>query len=122
MGKKILVCDDDEAILEMLKIMLENEGFEVKILENGKAILRKVIEYQPNLILIDIWMPGIDGKEAIKLLKQDPQTNAIPIFIISALHENEVGQIVKKVGVEGFLAKPFDLDELITIAKKHTSL
>lgn len=120
MSKKILVCDDDEAISEMIKIMLENEGYEVRLILNGKAIIKKVLEYQPDLILIDIWMPGMDGKEAIGLLKKDQETKNIPIFIISALHENEISQIVKKAGAQGFLAKPFNISDLLAIIEKNT--
>lgn len=119
MDKKILICDDDEAIAEMLKITLENEGFNVKLLQNGKAIKKRVQEYKPNLILIDLWMPGIDGKEAIKLLQVDPQTRSIPIFIISALHENEISKIVKDIGVTGYLPKPFNLEDLVSIVEKY---
>src|SRR5687768_1808842 len=121
MNKKILICDEDEGISEMLKIMLENEGFEVRLLQNGKAILKKVTEYKPNLILIDLWMPGMDGKEAIKLLRHNEQAQNIPIFIISALHENEISKIVKEVGVAGYLSKPFNLEDLLTLVQKNTA-
>src|SRR5207244_820094 len=120
MSKRILVCDDDKAIAEMIKIMLENEGYEVRLMSSGKAIKKKVLEYQPQLILIDIWMPGIGGKEAIGLLKKDPETKNIPLFIISALHESEINQIVKKVGADGCLPKPFNISDLLAIIEKHT--
>lgn len=120
MKKKILICDDDEPISEMLKIMLETEGYEVKLTQNGKAILKKVTEYQPNLILIDLWMPGVDGKEAVKILKKESQTCSIPIYVISALHESEISQIAKQIGANGYLLKPFNLDELLLLVKNNT--
>ncbi len=120
MKTRILICDDDEPISEMLKIILEEEGYEVKLMQNGKAILKKVTEYQPNLILIDLWMPGIDGKEAVKLLKKEAQTSSIPIYIISALHESEISKIAKQIGANGYLLKPFNLDELLLLVKNNT--
>ncbi len=119
MVKRILVCDDDEGISEMIKIMLENAKFEVKLLPNGKAIQRKVKQFSPNLILIDLWMPGLGGKEAIKLLKKDSETAHIPIIIISALHENEINQIVKDVGAEDFLPKPFNMNDLLAVVEEY---
>ena len=115
---KILLCDDDKGVSEVIQIMLENNGFEVKLLESGKAIQKRVKEYSPNLILIDIWMPGIGGKEAIKLLKKDKATKNIPIIIISALDETEVAGIVKTLGVEGYLLKPFNMEDLLAVASK----
>lgn len=119
MRKRILLCDDDEAISEMIKIMLENEDFQVRLLPNGKAIKKQVKEYSPDLILIDIWMPGIDGKEVVKLLKKDQMSQHIPIIIISALHENQIKQIVKKIGADGYLPKPFDIKDLLATVKRY---
>lgn len=120
MKKKILVCDDDESICEIIKIMLEMNGFDVKLLSSGKAILKKIEQYLPDLILIDIWMPGIDGKEITRLIKKDQQTDNIPIVIISALHKSEISSIVKEIGAQGYLLKPFDMDDLISMVKRYT--
>lgn len=120
MVKRVLVCDDDEAISEMLKIMLKSAGFDVKLISSGRAIQKRVKEYSPHIILIDIWMPGIDGREAIKLIKKNQLSKSIPIIIISALHEYEIGQMVKEVGADGFLAKPFNMRDLLNIVEKYT--
>lgn len=122
MSKKILVCDDDEGISEMIKIMLEEEGYEVKLLSTGKGIQKRIKEYSPNLILLDLWMPGIAGEETALLLKRDQEIKKIPIIIISALGEGEVKKIVEKTSVEGFLSKPFNMVSLISIVAKYTSV
>lgn len=114
-----MICDDDEAISEMIKIMLESRGYQAEVFSSGKAIQKRVKQVQPNLILIDIWMPGIDGKEAIKLLKKDPQTSKTPIIIISALHKNEILKIVQNIGAEGFLLKPFNIEDLFSTVKQY---
>jgi DNA-binding response OmpR family regulator len=119
MQKKILLCDDDEGIVEVIKIILEENGYEVKPFMNGKGIEKKVFEYQPDLIFLDIWMPGIDGKEMTKLLKSDPKTKNIPIILISAL--NEIDKIQGLVGADDFLAKPFEMDDLLSKVRHHTA-
>jgi DNA-binding response OmpR family regulator len=117
--KKILVCDDDRSILEVIKIILEENGFGVLTLQTGKGILKKVKDYRPDLILLDIWMPGIDGKEITKLFKKDKDTKDIPIIIISAL--NETQKLSKNIGADGFLSKPFEMTDLLDIANKFTN-
>lgn len=116
--KKILVCDDDKGILEVLRIILENNDYEVETVSNGRGIEKKVKAYKPDLILLDIWMPGIEGKEITKLLKRDRATGNIPLVIISAL--NDTDKIAREVGADDFLVKPFDINVLLDKVKKYT--
>lgn len=116
---KIVVCDDDQAITEMIKIMLEGAGHQVEILSSGKTIQKKLSRYKPDLVLLDIWMPGIGGEEITKLLKRDENAKHIPIVIISALQKNEVKAMVKKTNADDFLPKPFDMNDLIKIVAKY---
>ena len=119
MSKKILVCDDDEGITEVLGIILEQEGFEAYCLSNGKGIQKKIKRLKPDLILLDIMMPGIDGKEITKILKRGEETSQIPIIIFSAL--SNAAQIAKEVGAEDYLAKPFEISHLTDKLKKYLS-
>lgn len=114
--KRVLVCDDDLGISEVVKIMLEGEGYEVMVVGSGKAIVSKAIQFQPNLIFLDIWMPGIDGREVIKLLHSDPKTKKIPIVVMSAL--NNAPDIAINSGVQACLSKPFDMDNLLQLTAK----
>ncbi len=114
---KIFICDDDPGILEVLKIILEESGHQVFAFENGKGIQRKIKQHSPQLIFLDLWMPGIEGREITKILKRDPHTKHIPIIIVSAL--NDVEQISKSVGADGFLAKPFEVNDLLKLINKH---
>lgn len=118
MSKKILVCDDDQGILEVIKIVLEKEGFEVKLLANGRGIQKIIKDYKPDLILLDIWMPGVDGEEITKILKKTEETSKIPIVVISALNTTE--KIAQESGADDFLEKPFDISDLVKIVKKYT--
>jgi two-component system phosphate regulon response regulator PhoB len=117
MSKKILVCDDDEGILDIIKIILENKNYQVETVSSGKAIEKKILKYMPDLILLDLWIPGIDGKEITKVLKRDKKLKKIPIVIISAL--NETGKISQEIGADDFLSKPFDLTDLTNVVEKY---
>lgn len=117
MAKKILVCDDDPGVTDVIRLILEEEGYEVKTLDSGKAIQKRVQEYSPDVILLDIWMPGIDGEQVTKLLKKNPDTKHIPIIVISALNLTE--KIAKRAGADDFIAKPFQMDDLLAKVGQH---
>ncbi len=119
MAKKILVCDDDEGILEIIKIMLGESGYDVKTVNTGKGIEKKIEEYQPDLILLDLWLAGMDGREIIKVVRRNNSLKGIPVVIISALNDTE--KISEEIHADGFLAKPFDMEQLLQTAKKYTA-
>ena len=115
--KRILVCDDDLGIAEVMEIILSENGYQVKVLTSGKGIEKKILGFQPDLIFLDIWMPGIDGKEITKVLKRTQEFKKIPIILISALSDGE--RICKNVGADGFLAKPFEISDLLATIQKY---
>lgn len=116
--KKVLVCDDDEGISEVIKIILEDGGYKVKILNNGRAIQKRIEEFCPNLLLLDLWLPGINGQEIVKVLKKDDKCKDLPVIIISALTDLE--KISKKSGATDYLEKPFNINRLKEIVGKYT--
>jgi DNA-binding response OmpR family regulator len=114
--KKLLVVDDDEAILEALRMALETFGYSVETLSRGDEVLKKAISFMPNLILLDYLLSGTDGIEILLALRKNRKTANIPVIIISA-HPSAKKNALEK-GADGFLAKPFDLDELANTIKK----
>lgn len=114
---KIFVCDDDPGILEVVKIILEQNNYKVLTASSGKGIQKKLAESQPNLLLLDLWMPGIEGTEITRILKKDDSTKNIPIIIISAL--SDTNNITRQIGADGFLPKPFAISDLLAIVKKN---
>lgn len=114
---KILVCDDDPGILEVIKIILEENNIEVVTASNGKGIQKLIASVKPDMLFLDLWMPGIEGEEITKILKRDPKTKKIPIIIISAL--NDTKEIAKKVGANGFISKPFTIEGLLEVVEKN---
>jgi two-component system response regulator VicR len=114
MEKKILVVDDDSDIAELVKLVLETENFSVKTVLDSSIAVDSAKEYQPDLILLDITMPGIDGWEIFKRLRKDKVLKKIPIAIFSAKSEEfdtMIGLHVMKA--DAYITKPFGKQELI---------
>ena len=117
---KILVVDDQSINVRMLEHKLENIGMEVYTASNGKECLQKVKETHPDIILLDIMMPEMDGIETCKHLKADPKTESIPIIFITVKSNKESKLEGLEIGAYDYITKPIDLDE--TIARIHTQL
>src|SRR5581483_822368 len=110
-NKKILVVDDDEGILDAISLILEDQGYTVKAVIKGSDTYKKVLEFHPDVILLDVLMSGSDGRQICKKLKADSQTKDIPIIMISA-HPTAHRSALES-GAEDFLAKPFETEELL---------
>ena len=116
--KRILVVDDNTDILQIVKIILENNGFEVVVTPNGEETLLKTDTFHPQLILMDVFLSsGIDGREICKTLKANSETKDIPVILFSAQVKMEDG--FKSWGADDFIAKPFEVKELINKIKSH---
>lgn len=104
------MLDDDKHVLEVCTIILETIGYRVEVSETSHDILEKVEEVQPDLILMDNWIPKIGGMEATRLLKSHPTFRDIPVIYLSA--NTDIQQLAKQAGADNYLAKPFDLEDL----------
>ncbi|MEJ2365270.1 MAG: response regulator [Deltaproteobacteria bacterium] len=112
MGEKILVVDDERVIRDILHDVLVNEGYEVILASNGEEAVKLAKRENPQAILLDIKMPGVNGIEACKRLKADEKTSSIPVVMISAHGEHKREAI--DAGAEDFLTKPFSMVEIFT--------
>lgn len=117
MNKNILICEDEEGIVEVTKIVLEEKGYNVIAVPDNTQIFDIVEKVKPNLILLDLWMPGLSGEEIARKLKNDPETKEIPIIIVSANRYTK--NIAEDVGADNFLEKPFDIDALEKIVQQY---
>ena len=108
--KKVMIADDDPGIVDSLSMMLEFEGYEVSSTLNGASLL-EMDSNLPDLLLLDIWMSGVDGRDICKKLKQQPHTSRLPILMISA--SKDIQRSAIDAGADDFLAKPFEMDELL---------
>ena len=113
MDKKVLILDDDADILQICTIVLRKKGFNVSTLNNSNHILENVRKVQPDVILMDNWIPGPGGIEATRQLKGTPELQDIPVIFFSA--NSNVTQLAKDAKADYFLQKPFDISELESI-------
>ena len=112
--KKILIIDDENDFLEITKLNLEQtDKYEVATLSSGKDICSQIRIVEPDLILLDILMPGIDGLKTCEMLNADPLGKVTPIIILSALAKTQDKLKAYKLGVVDYITKPVDKDNLI---------
>jgi two-component system, OmpR family, alkaline phosphatase synthesis response regulator PhoP len=111
--QEILAVDDEEDILELLRFNLTKEGFSVVCAASGEEALKSALSKRPDLILLDLLLPGIDGLEVARRLKNDPSTKDIPVVMVTA--KGEEADIVTglEVGAEDYITKPFSRKVLI---------
>ena len=118
--KKILVIDDEEDFIKLIKLNLEKTGkYEVLALQNTKDVLSQVHVFKPDIILLDIIMPGIMGIEVCEMLNKDIIGKGVPIIILSALAKDADKYKAYKVGVVDYMEKPIDIERLIVKVNKY---
>jgi DNA-binding response OmpR family regulator len=116
-NKCVLICEDDYSITELARYVLEEKGYRVIVLQNTDGIFPIIEKAKPDLILLDLWMPGLSGEEVTRRLKSDKKTRAIPVIIMSA--NKDTARIAKQSGADGYLAKPFDIAHLENLVDSH---
>jgi DNA-binding response OmpR family regulator len=111
--KKILIVDDEEDILHFLELVLRERGYEVATASGGHEALTRAQLERPNLVLLDIMMPQMDGWEVLKLLRVDEETAHIPVAMLSARTEAKDRVQGLQEGAIDYICKPFSLQELL---------
>lgn len=113
---KIAIIDDDKSIVEVITLILEDEGYEV-ISATDSETYYKLMKANPDLLLLDIWMPGKNGEEICKDLKAKATTKHIPIILVSANQSTE--RVARKAGADDFITKPFEMEDLLAKVAKY---
>src|SRR5574344_2050480 len=113
MKKKVLIVDDEQDIVESLKFVLEVAGFECHCAYNGEDGLNMAKEILPDLIILDVMMPKINGFKICRLLKYDNKYKNIPILMLTARTQEEDKLIGEETGADEYITKPFEINELI---------
>lgn len=115
--KKILIVEDEPDILQLVKLYLEKEGFRTTTAVNGAQALKKVKEDRPDLIVLDLMLPEIDGLEVCKRLRSVPDTAMLPIIMLTAKAEESDTVIGLELGADDYVAKPFSPKALVARIK-----
>jgi two-component system, sensor histidine kinase and response regulator len=113
----ILIVDDEERNIKLLKAILALESYKLKSAANGEEAFQQIAESRPDLILLDVMMPGIDGFEVCRRIRQDDKTKIIPVVMVTALQEKEHRIRAIAAGADDFISKPVDQTELILRVK-----
>jgi DNA-binding response OmpR family regulator len=113
LSKKILIVDDEPFVVETLKFSLEQAGFHCLAAYDGGEAIEKVRREEPDLVLLDIVLPKIDGFRVCRLIKSDERYRHIPVIMMSSRVQEKDWSSVKDGGAEGYLVKPFKMEELI---------
>ncbi len=116
-SKRILVADDDPVILRLVEVNLGLEGFEVETASGGELALRKAEDVAPDLIVLDVMMPGLDGWEVCRRLKADEDTADIPVIFLSARSQEDDRRHGMELGVVAYVTKPFDPTKLVELVR-----
>lgn len=118
---KIVVIEDDVGFLDLLRVHLVSAGHEVLTAEDAALGLRAVITEAPDLILLDLTVPYLDGFEMIKALRNDPATKNIPVVVLTGRGDDETFAQARKLGASHFLTKPVERDVLIKVIETQLS-
>ena len=117
MAKKILIADDEEDVKVVVQLFLESKGYEIVTAFDGLDALQKAKDEKPDMILLDIMMPLIDGFEVCRKLKEDPETAEIPVIMLSASSHAESKQKGLDVGAIDYIVKPFVPENLENVVR-----
>lgn len=111
---KVLVVDDDNNICEVIKMYLENAGYEVRVSNDGKEAQEAFLEYKPELVLLDIMLPHIDGVDVLKWIRKDSE---VPVIMLTAKGETFDKVLALELGADDYIVKPFEPKELLARIK-----
>ncbi len=121
-NKRVLVVEDDPAIIELIRLLLEQEGFEVEVAHDGLEALDQMSMFVPDLVLLDLRLPKLGGLDVLWEMRQNPKLNKTPVIIVSIDSSPQTILEGWRLGVDSYFVKPFDPEELIRIIRRIISL
>jgi two-component system alkaline phosphatase synthesis response regulator PhoP/two-component system response regulator VicR len=118
MAVKILVCDDERSIVRLIQVNLERQGWQVVTAYDGKEGLEKIMAEKPDICVLDVMMPYMDGFEVLKNLRREPSTQKLPVVMLTAKAQDKDVFEGYHYGADVYLTKPFNPMELVTFIKR----
>ena len=117
MRKKILIVEDELSIVQLLSLVLAKAGYETHVCQSGRDAIAKMKEVKPQLVLLDVMLPGLDGRAIVSIMEEDEDLSNIPVIVTSALVESEA-MFRRFAQVKNFCLKPFALKDLVNKVKE----
>ena len=118
---KVLVVDDHRMVLISTRLILESDGFRVVVCERGAEVLETARRELPDVILLDIMMPGVDGWETLSRLRDDAETKDIPVVVFTAREHQRAQRLARELGAVGYVQKPYDGSRLSALLREHAT-
>lgn len=115
---RILVMDDDASVRDLCSVVLESEGFDVLLAPDAAQGIEAARRERPDLILLDVMMPNVDGLDALQALKSSAETASIPVVMLTALDGVSDIALATMGGAEGYVTKPFEPEHLISLMRR----
>ncbi|MEQ9348305.1 MAG: response regulator [Thalassospira sp.] len=114
---KVLIAEDEETIVESLSFLMEKEGYEVSVATDGQTAIKMIAHDIPDMVLLDVMMPGCDGFEVVRAARADPRTKRIPIMMLTAKTREVDRRKGLELGVDDFVTKPFSTRDVVARVK-----
>lgn len=121
-GKRVLIVEDDPALIELLRLLLERMGLQVEIARDGLEALDHLNASKPDLVLLDVHLPKLEGLDVLWEMRNDPRFHSIPVIVVSVDDSPHTMLQGWQLGVDSYFLKPFDPDELLRVVRRILSL
>lgn len=113
MKKRVLLAEDEPNIVESLRFLLERAGFDISVETDGPAALESVLQAPPDVLVLDVMLPDLDGYEVLRRLRTNRATSGLPVLMLTAKGQRENRETAIEAGADLFMTKPFDNSEII---------
>lgn len=120
MAKRVLVAEDEPSIAESLRFLLVRAGFDVTIRTNGTAVMQEIEDVRPDVLVLDVMMPGLDGYSVLKRLRASDETRNLPVIMLTAKGQAEDRATALESGADAFITKPFSNADIIDAVMQFT--
>lgn len=114
---KVLIAEDEETIVESLSFLMEKEGYDVSVATDGQMAISMIMRDLPDMVLLDVMMPGCDGFDVVRAVRDNPQTRPVPIMMLTAKTREVDRRKGLELGVDDFVTKPFSTRDVVSRVK-----
>lgn len=122
MGARVLIAEDEANIAESLSFILSREGHEVLAVADGEAALRQLRGELPDLLILDVMLPGLNGFEVLKAIKSDTRLKSLPVIVLTAKTQPQDRELAEAIGVSAYLTKPFSNRDIVEQVRRLTAV
>lgn len=118
MNKKVMIVEDEPSIFNLIETLLRAKGYDVQVAPDGNKALQSMPDFKPDLVLLDIMIPGVDGLEVCKIVKEHPETKSTKVVMLTSSKSEEAMDQAMSAGADWYIAKPFKIDAVIDKVKQ----